>query len=89
MVLIVVQRELDGKLRKTGPKVLMVTRDSATSTGLTTTSDEDNIPLDTDHSGLVKYDSRTHGPYPVVKERVKRLVEEGPIQVERLLTDSA
>lgn len=72
----------------TGPKTLMVTRDSATSTGLTATSDEDNIALDTDHSGLVKYDSQSQGPYPIVKERLRNLIVEGITQVDKRFTDS-
>lgn len=64
----------DGTLRKSGPAVLMVTKKSATSTGLTAVPDEDIIPLDADHSGLVKFESRRDDAYVVVKERIKSLV---------------
>jgi len=54
----------------------MVTRKSATSTGLTAEADKDNISLNTDHMGLVKYESRTQDEYSIVKERLKTLVAE-------------
>ena len=59
----------------------MVTEKSATSTGLTAAADEVNIPLNLDHSGLVKYDNRTQEEYSIVKERLKRLVEEARVEV--------
>ena len=52
----------------------MVTRKSATSTGLTAVPEEDIVPLDADHSGLVKFASRRDDAYVVVKERIKSLV---------------
>ena len=62
----------------------MVTEKSATSTGLVAVADEDNIPFNTDHAGLVKYDSQEHGLYPIVKERLKTLVEkEAPRAAQR------
>ncbi|KAK1977851.1 hypothetical protein LZ30DRAFT_243022 [Colletotrichum cereale] len=71
-----VQIQSNGKLGKTGPKILMVTHKSATSVGLTAGAEEDNVALDTDHSGLVKYDSSSQGPYPIVRERIKSLIKE-------------
>lgn len=65
---------LDGKLSKTGPKTLMVTRKSATSTGLTGVSDEDIVPMETDHSGLIKFESRGQDAYIVVRERIRDFV---------------
>jgi hypothetical protein len=80
----------DGTLSKNGPKKLMVTRVSATSTGLVAVADEDNIALDTDHYGLVKYESKSQGPYPIVKERLKILVREGKDKVaERFAENGA
>ncbi|KAF9872960.1 ankyrin repeat domain-containing protein [Colletotrichum karsti] len=64
----------NGKLSKTGAKVLMVTRKSATSTGITGVSEEDNIPLEEDHSGLVKFQSRGQDAYSVVRERIRSFV---------------
>ncbi|KAI1825244.1 hypothetical protein F4861DRAFT_538149 [Xylaria intraflava] len=64
----------DGHLAKTGPEMLMVTEESATRIGLTKKS-EDNIAFDTDHSGLVKYSSRSHELYLVVAEQLKPLIE--------------
>ncbi|WQF89374.1 hypothetical protein CDEST_14388 [Colletotrichum destructivum] len=69
-----VEMQPDGALRKSGPPVLMVTRKSATSTGLTVVPDEDIVPLDADHSGLVKFESRRDDAYVVVKERINSLV---------------
>lgn len=51
----------------------MVTRKSATSTGLTAVPDEDIVSLDADHSGLVKFESRSDESYVGVKERIKIL----------------
>ncbi|KAK1982091.1 ankyrin repeat-containing protein, partial [Colletotrichum cereale] len=73
----------DGKWRKTGRPSLLVTGDSATSTGLVAAADEDNIPLNTDHSGLVKFDSKSQGDYPIIRERIKKLSEEAKVEVTR------
>ena len=84
MLLMSAQTQPDGTLLKTGPKCLMVTEKSATSTGLVAVADEDNIPFNTDHTGLVKYDSQEHGLYPIVKERLKSLVDgEAPRAAQR------
>ncbi|KAL8907863.1 MAG: hypothetical protein Q9171_005688 [Xanthocarpia ochracea] len=76
-----VQLQQDGTLTKTGPKIYMVTEKSATSTGLTAIADEYNIPLNTDHSGLVKYKSRSQDDYCIVKERLKKLVAQAKGEV--------
>lgn len=65
-----------GKWSKTGTPSLLVTEKSTTSTGLVAAVDEDNVALNTDHSGLIKYKSRSEGPYTIVRERLRRLVEE-------------
>ncbi|KAI0125986.1 hypothetical protein BJ170DRAFT_633363 [Xylariales sp. AK1849] len=83
-----VERQPNGTLLKTGERILMVTKKSATSTGLTAIADEDNIPLDVDHSGLVKYDSRSQEEYAVVRERLSTLVSEGlAVGAKRLADD--
>ncbi|KAK2031148.1 hypothetical protein LX32DRAFT_637474 [Colletotrichum zoysiae] len=69
-----VEMQPDGSLRKSGPPVLMVTRSSATISGLNVMSDEEIVPLDADHSGLVKFESRRDDAYVVVKERIGSLV---------------
>ncbi|KAL4744228.1 NACHT domain-containing protein [Aspergillus terricola var. indicus] len=69
-----VQLQPNGTLAKNGPKAFMVTEKSATSLGLTATHKEDNIPLNTDHSGLVKYETRSQEEYSIVKGRLKILV---------------
>ncbi|POR38318.1 Uncharacterized protein TPAR_01489 [Tolypocladium paradoxum] len=76
-------REQDGKWGKTGPPSLLVTDKSATSTGLVAVADEDNIALNKDHSDLVKYDSQSQGEYTVVRERIKRLVDEAKLEVAK------
>ncbi|RYP53591.1 hypothetical protein DL768_001455 [Monosporascus sp. mg162] len=83
-----VQIQPDGQLSKTGPKVLMVTEKSATSTGLTAVLDEDNIGFDTDHSGLVKYDSRNQGMYPIVRERLEMIISEDVPRIAKRFQDN-
>ncbi|KAH7113448.1 hypothetical protein B0J13DRAFT_243223 [Dactylonectria estremocensis] len=56
---------------------------SLTSTGLVAVTEEDNIALNTDHSGLVKYDSRSQGDYTIVRERLRRLVDEARLEVAK------
>jgi hypothetical protein len=51
----------------------MVTQKSATSTGLIAAADENNFSLNTDHSGLVKYESKIKYEYSVVKEKLNVL----------------
>lgn len=67
----------------------MVTEKSATSTGLTATADKENIPLNTDHSGLVKYESRSQEEYSIVKERLKTLVAEAKREVGKRFTENS
>ncbi|SPO02531.1 uncharacterized protein DNG_05204 [Cephalotrichum gorgonifer] len=73
----------DGQWRKTGTPSLLVTEKSATNTGLVAGADEVNIAFNTDHSGLVKYDSSSQGDYTIVRERLRRLVEEAGPEVSR------
>ena len=61
----------------------MVTTKSATSTGLTVTANEDNIPLNKDHSGLIKYESRNEEDYIIVKGKIQSLVEKGRREVAK------
>ncbi|QVM13334.1 hypothetical protein D8B26_007942 [Coccidioides posadasii str. Silveira] len=63
--------------------MFMVTEKSATSTGLTAVADENNIPLNTDHSGLVKYESKSQEEYLIVKEKLKLLVTEASQEVPK------
>ncbi|TDZ35774.1 Protein SERAC1 [Colletotrichum spinosum] len=64
-----IEQMRDGKLSKTGGKVLMVTKKSATSTGVTGVSENDVIPLEADHSGLVKFESRGQDTYLVMMQK--------------------
>ncbi|KAH8665485.1 hypothetical protein BGZ61DRAFT_366836 [Ilyonectria robusta] len=77
------ERGQDGKWRMTGPLSLVVTEKSTTSTDLVAVAEEDNIALNTDHSGLVKYDSRSQGDYTIVRERLRRLVDEARLEVAK------
>ncbi len=61
----------------------MVTQKSATSTGLVSVADEINIPLNTDHSGLVKYERKNQEEYNIVKGKIKTLVDEAKEVVRR------
>lgn len=61
----------------------MVTQKSATSTGLTAVADENNISLNTDHMGLVKYSGRTQDEYTIVKEKVSTLVNGARAEVPK------
>lgn len=67
----------------------MVTQKSATSTGLTAAADENNVALNADHSGLVKYESRTQDDYNVVKGKIKTLVAEAIREVDRHFADNS
>lgn len=69
--------------------MFMVTQKSATSTGLTAVAEENNISLNMDHSGLVKYESRTQEEYSIVKEKLKRLVAEAKQEVSRRFTENS
>ncbi|CAI6098976.1 unnamed protein product, partial [Clonostachys chloroleuca] len=44
-------------------------------------TNEDNIPLNRDYSGLVKYSSRSQGDYTVVRERLRRLIDKAKQEV--------
>lgn len=76
-------------MTKTGPKIYLVTEKSATSTGLTATAEEYNIPLNTDHSGLVKYESRNQEEYSIVKEKLKIFVADAKREVGRRFMDDS
>ena len=67
----------------------MLTEQSATSTGLTATADENNIPLPTDHSGLVKYESRVVEEYSIVNDKLRVLVLEAITAVDKRMPNAA
>ncbi|KAI3333095.1 hypothetical protein F4824DRAFT_491112 [Ustulina deusta] len=70
-----VQIDANGTLRKTDNKAFLVTQESATTIGVVSAAQEDNIPLHTDHSGLVKYDSMNGQPYTIVSGRLQRIID--------------
>uniref|UniRef100_A0A8H7NFB6 NACHT domain-containing protein n=1 Tax=Bionectria ochroleuca TaxID=29856 RepID=A0A8H7NFB6_BIOOC len=82
------ERNKTGGWSRTGRRCLMVTEESATSTGIVATADEDNIPMNADHSGLVKFSSRNHGGYLVVQERLRILIEETKQQVSQRFAEA-
>lgn len=81
------QLSKDRRWCRTGPPALLVTERSATSTGLVAVADEDNIPLNTDHSGLVKYSFRNQGDYPIVRERLRRFIDEAKLEVPKRFSE--
>ncbi|KAI1112399.1 hypothetical protein F5Y14DRAFT_442622 [Nemania sp. NC0429] len=72
----------DGSLSVTGEIRLLVTKESATGTGLVAAADEDNVPLDADHSGLVKFESRHNQHYLIVKGRLSNIMARAPSVVD-------
>lgn len=64
----------DGSLSKNGPPALLVTESSASQIGLAENF-HDHQALDTDHSGLVKFDHSQNPNYLKVKHRIQKLVE--------------
>ena len=72
----------DGTFKKTGPPCLLVTEESA----IRVSSEDDihkQIPLETDHSGLVKFPSHGHWEYDKVQSRISELVDSAPQIVAR------
>lgn len=80
------QFDQDEKWHKTGSSSLLVTQISSTSTGLAAMAEGENIPLKTDHSGLVKYESMNQGCYPIVREKLRRLINEAKSEVANRFT---
>ncbi|PCD23153.1 hypothetical protein AU210_014676 [Fusarium oxysporum f. sp. radicis-cucumerinum] len=80
-------KKQDGKLVKSGSYSLLVTEKSASSIGLVAVAEEDKVPLNTDHSGLVKYESRSQDDYTIVRERLRRLVDEARLEAAKRFTE--
>jgi hypothetical protein len=72
----------DGTLTRSGPKSLLVTEESATRTGLPDIFHQ-HIPLNEDHSGLVKFESPSHGSYEIVMQKIRKYVVEAPKAVSK------
>lgn len=75
------QRLPDGTLSRTGPLCFMVTRESACRIGFQDNYHQE-IPLDVDHSELVKFSSQSDDAYVRVLVRMKELVENAPHVIE-------
>ncbi|KAF9772370.1 hypothetical protein IL306_009926 [Fusarium sp. DS 682] len=82
-------KKQDGKLVKSGSYSLLVTEKSASSIGLVAVAEEDKVPLNTDHSGLVKYESRSQDDYTIIRERLRRLVDEARLEVAKRLVENS
>jgi hypothetical protein len=52
-------------------------------------ADEDNVPMNADHSGLVKYPYKNQGDYPIVREKLRRLVDEAKPEVSKRFTEQS
>lgn len=83
------QVQPDGSLSNTGPRILLVTEKSATSTGLMAAADENNVPVATDHAGLVKFQSRSQNEYSIVRSKLKQLVLEARAEVGKRFTGTS
>lgn len=77
-----IQIQPDGSIKKTGPKIFVVTQKSATSTGVTTPDKEVNVPLNEGHSALVKYESRSQEAYTIIKGHLRKLVKDARAKVK-------
>ncbi|KAI0437727.1 hypothetical protein F4803DRAFT_570483 [Xylaria telfairii] len=77
----------DGTLSKTGEPSLLVTKESTTKIGVVPAGKEDNIPFDTDHSGLVKYEHRGHEHYRIVRGRLEEVVADAKIKTSELFAE--
>lgn len=65
-----------------------MTQKSATSIGLVTLTEEVNIALNLDHSGLVKYASPIDQNYTIVEGKIARLAREATTRVAQLAAQS-
>jgi hypothetical protein len=75
------QLQSDGTWTRTGEPSMIVTQDSACRIGLGNNFHQE-FPLDTDHSGLVKFDSRADDIYKVVRMNIQSLVQKAPAVVK-------
>jgi hypothetical protein len=62
--------------------IKMVTQDSATYT-LPWEKRSEHIPIDADHSGLVKFPDENHADYRRVLMKLVEFVKDGPAVMER------
>lgn len=67
--------------RRTGPAVLMVTRDSAIHP--TPENQEDILSIDADHSEIVKFGNKACPDYNNIRSRVIRLVQNGQTIIKK------
>ncbi|MCJ1310783.1 hypothetical protein MMC25_004450 [Agyrium rufum] len=76
------EKSSDGTLTKAGPPSVMVTQESACRIGLEYNFYQ-QLPLNKDHSGLVKFSSCWDETYTRVRTRLGELVKSAPRMVEK------
>ena len=74
-------------MTKTGPKILIVTQKSVTSTGLTAAAEENNVSFNIDHSELVKYRNWGQKEYTIVQNKLRVVVAEAIREVSKRFTE--
>ncbi len=77
----------DGRILKDGQLCYLATRNSACRIGPADNFHEEE-PLHTDHSGLVKFSSKSDDSYVRVVERMKTLVKDAPAVVRSRFTSN-
>ncbi|VUC26118.1 unnamed protein product, partial [Clonostachys rosea] len=70
-----------GSWDRTGPAIMMVEQASATHAGPSEMT-YDQISIDADHSGIVKFEDQSNPDYVIIASRLTQLVEKGPIIVK-------
>jgi hypothetical protein len=78
---LLLQRDLDGKVAKNGRMVRLVTRESATQ-AIPGEKFHNQIPIQADHSTMVKYDEDDDGNYTIVRGKLVEVVQKFSGRVE-------
>ncbi|KAH0541631.1 hypothetical protein FGG08_003921 [Glutinoglossum americanum] len=73
-----------GEWKRTGPRVMMVPRISATHSGPNEKID-DQLPIDANHSDIVKFSDPSNPDYVIIESRIKKLVADAPTVIRRRL----
>ncbi|CAI6057675.1 unnamed protein product, partial [Clonostachys chloroleuca] len=76
-----------GKISRGGHKCFMVTEESACQIGFMNDT-HDRLPLPSDHSNLVKFLNEADDSYLRVRNKLRRLIEEGPDVVSKRFVPS-
>ena len=78
----------DGRWEREGPMVRMVTSDSATW-ALPTEAIHMQIPIDADHSTMVKFSDNSDPDYSTVRDRLYECVKKAPGIIENRVARGA